>query len=118
MIDPTLRAEEVARCGDRTDVAVVLVDLVLGHGANPDPAGPLARAIRTARDLAASQGFVLPVVASVCGTDLDPQGLAGQVAVLRDAGAFIAPSAAAAARMAAALLRPTVGAGAGAEVES
>ena len=118
MIDPTLRAEEVARCGDRTDVAVVLVDLVLGHGASPDPAGPLARAIRTAQDLAASQGFVLPVVASVCGTDLDPQGLAGQVAVLRDAGAFIAPSAAAAARMAAALLRPTVGAGAGAEVES
>lgn len=104
MIDPTLRAQEVAATGEQTDVAVVLLDVVLGHGSNADPAGPIAEAVRTARGAAAREGYDLPVVASVCGTELDPQGLAGQRQALLDAGVALAPSAAAAARAAAALL--------------
>jgi FdrA protein len=104
MIDSTLRAHEVAATGEQPDVAVLLLDVVLGHGSNPDPAGPIAEAVRTARDAAARDGFDLPVVASVCGTELDPQGLAGQQRVLLDAGVILKPSAAAAARAAAEFL--------------
>ena len=38
MLDATLRAEEIARAGKEADVAVLLVDVVLGHGAAADPA--------------------------------------------------------------------------------
>ena len=41
------------------------------------------------------------VVVRVCGTDADPQDASRQAATLRDAGAVVAPSNAAAARLAA-----------------
>lgn len=104
MIDPTLRAHEVAATGEQPDVAVLLLDVVLGHGSSADPAGPIAEAVRTAREVVARDGYDLPVVASVCGTELDPQGLAGQRQALLDAGVTLEPSAAAAARAAAELL--------------
>ena len=44
----------------------VLLDVVLGHGAHPDPAGELAPRRGRVADRA-------PVVARVCGTDADPQ---------------------------------------------
>jgi FdrA protein len=98
MIDPAGRAERVAAAGDVRDVGILLVDLVLGHGAAPDPATPLAGAVRTARDVAAADGRVLHVVGSVCGTRDDPQGSDAQRRILRDAGVLLHGSNAAAAR--------------------
>jgi len=43
----------------------------------------------------------VPVVARVCGTRADPQDRDAQEATLRDAGVLVAPSNAAAARLAA-----------------
>jgi hypothetical protein len=40
------------------------------------------------------------VVAHVCGTDLDPQGLERQEEILRSAGVLVAPTNAQAARLA------------------
>jgi FdrA protein len=45
LLDVTLRAEEIARVGKEADVAVLLLDLVLGHGAAPDPAGDIVPAL-------------------------------------------------------------------------
>lgn len=92
MIDPTLRLEALARTGE-TDV--VLMDVVLGHGADPDPAAALAPAV--ARTSAA-------VVVALVGTQGDPQDLHRQAAAFRDAGAAVFLSNAQAARHARSLL--------------
>ena len=81
--------------------AVLLLDVVLGHGAHPDPAAELAPAIRAARQ----RPQPLSVVVALVGTRDDPQDLARQASVLRDAGAWVYLSNAAAARHAIALAR-------------
>jgi FdrA protein len=98
MIDPTLRSERLERELDDPEVAVVLLDVVLGFGAHRDPAGELAAVLRRAR---ADRPHV---VASLCGTARDPQGLEAQAARLREAGGTVTRSAAHAARLALAAL--------------
>ena len=49
MIDPTLRLEHLARAAADPDTAVLLLDVVLGHGAEPDPAALLAPALSGVR---------------------------------------------------------------------
>ena len=93
MIDPTLRVEFVRAAAAAPDTAVILLDVVLGTGSADDPAGALAPAIGEARG-----GPV--VIAFVCGTAADAQGLERQEAVLRDAGAILAPSSTSAIRLA------------------
>jgi FdrA protein len=80
MIDPTLRLEHLARVAADDETAVVLLDVVLGHGAEPDPAALLAPAVAAVRQ---------PVVVAVIGTDADPQGLSRQVDALVAAGAEV-----------------------------
>jgi FdrA protein len=100
MIDPSARAEHVEAAGSRADVGLLLVDLVIGHGAAADPATPLADAVRAARAAAERDGRTLVVVGSVCGTAADPQGIDGQRAILREAGVLLFASNAAAVRYA------------------
>jgi FdrA protein len=104
MIDPRLRSERIAAAGADPEVAVVLLDIVLGTASHPDPAGALIPAIAEARSTATRGERHLAVVASVCGTPADAQGLERQEAQLRDAGATVLPSNAAAARFAALLV--------------
>jgi FdrA protein len=95
MIEPALRDEHLARALADREVGVVLVDVVIGYGAHHDPAGILARAIKDAQK---------PVIASVTGTEADPQSWSRQAAILRAAGVIVAPSNARAAEAAAALV--------------
>lgn len=104
MIDPRLRQDRVLQEAADADVAVILFDIVLGHGAHPDPAGVMAPSIIEARAIAERDGRALAFVGSVCGTDGDPQGFSGQCAKLRDAGATLLPSNARAVRTALALV--------------
>jgi FdrA protein len=97
MIDPGLRNERLRREAADPETGVVLLDVVLGYGAHPDPASQLAPLIE--RALAERPGG-LSVVVSLCGADGDPQGLDGQAAALRAAGALVTRSSAAAARLA------------------
>jgi FdrA protein len=80
MIDPTLRLEHLARAAADPETAVLLLDVVLGHGAEPDPAALLAPALSGVRP---------PVVVAVVGTAADPQGLDRQVRALAEAGAEV-----------------------------
>ena len=77
-----------------TQVVVVLLDLVLGLGAHGDPAGHLASV------LAERPADGPAVVASVTGTEDDPQVRSNQVAKLEAAGVLVAPSNAQAAELA------------------
>jgi len=101
MIDHRLRNERfVAEAAD-PEVAVILFDVVLGHGAHPDPAREMAPAIKAAQTRAAKEKRRVAFVGFVCGTRGDPQDLAKQEAALRAAGCFLADSNAAAVRLAA-----------------
>lgn len=104
MIDPSLRVRRLRQEANDPSVAAIVLDVVLGHGAHPDPAAELAPAIAEARQAAAQRNRELIVIASVTGTDRDPQGLARQTAALRKAGALVMGSNAAAAKLASALV--------------
>ena len=97
MIDPTLRNERLREEAADPATACLLVDVVLGHGAHPDPAGALAPVVADARARAEADGRSLPVVVSLCGTEGDPQRLSAQERTLRAAGALVYTSNAAAA---------------------
>ena len=90
-------------------MAVILLDVVLGHGAHADPAGDLVPAIRAAQAAAAKARRRLAFVGFICGTERDVQGFERQEAALRKAGVILAPSNAAAARTAAAIVRKRPG---------
>jgi FdrA protein len=91
MIDPSLRTERLRREAADPDVGVVLLDVVLGYGAHPDPAEELAPAIRDAR---------AQVIVALCGAAGDPQDLDAQRRRLGEAGAVVTRSNAHAARIA------------------
>jgi len=95
MIEPELRNEHIARALADPGVGVLLFDLVLGYGAHADPAGVLVQALR---------GASKPAIASVTGTEEDPQGWSRQVGRLRAAGVQVAASNAHAAALAAAVV--------------
>jgi FdrA protein len=102
MIDPTQRGAALVACASDPAVGILLVDLVLGHGAMQDPATALAASVNEARTVAAADGRRLTVIASVCGTKRDPQGMEAQEWILSEAGVILAPSNATAAAWAAA----------------
>ncbi|MCX7669158.1 MAG: hypothetical protein N2439_03700, partial [Anaerolineae bacterium] len=100
MIDASLRRERILAEAADPQVAVLLLDFILGYNASADPAGDLIEAIVQAQKMAAARGDHLVVVASVCGTEGDPQGLGRQVRLLEEAGVIVLPSSAQAARFA------------------
>jgi len=91
MIEPEIRNDHIARAMADPAVGLVLVDLVLGFGSHENPAGVLLKVLKGEK----------PVIASVTGTDQDPQVWSRQVALLREAGVVVAASNAHAAELAA-----------------
>jgi len=98
MIDPSLRLERLAEVAADPETGVILLDVVLGHGAEDDPAASLAPALA---------GLRPPVVVAVVGTAHDPQDRDRQVAALVGAGAEVHLSNAGATRRALSLLGGT-----------
>ena len=98
MIDPEARLELLLEQASDPTVAAVLLDVVIGDGAHPDPAGVLAP---VAAEIAASGAAV---VAYVLGTDQDPQDFEQQRRLMREAGCVVAETGARAALAAAALV--------------
>jgi FdrA protein len=94
MIEPEIRNDHVARALSNADIGIVLVDIVLGYGGHGNPAGVLSNVLQGGK----------PVIASVTGTEGDPQIWSRQVAILREAGVIVAASNAHAAELAAAMV--------------
>ena len=92
MIDPSIRTERLDRQAEDPQVALLLLDCVLGYGSHPDPAGAMVSSIQAARDRAAARGGYLPVVVSITGTEGDPQGLDAQRTKLEAAGCVVMPT--------------------------
>jgi FdrA protein len=99
MVDLDVRLGFLEEAAADENVGCVLLDVVLGHGGHADPASGLAEAISAlARDAV--------VLARVCGTTGDPQDAGRQTKILHDAGAIVAPSNAAATRLALRAIAP------------
>jgi FdrA protein len=94
MIDSSLRRERILAEAQDPQAAILLLDFILGFNASVDPAGELAPAITEAKQAVKKRGGFLSVVASVCGTEGDPQGLQNQVRLLEETGVVIFPSSA------------------------
>lgn len=92
MIDPSIRSERMLREAEDPDVAVVLLDCVIGYGSHPDPAGALVPAVQAMKQAAEKRGGYLAVVASVTGTEGDVQNLSAQRRALETAGVVVMPS--------------------------
>ncbi|MDH4265229.1 MAG: acyl-CoA synthetase FdrA [Deltaproteobacteria bacterium] len=105
MIDARLRRERLLAEGQDPQVAILLLDFILGFNSSSDPAGELVASITEAKAKAKERRGFLSVVASVCGTEEDPQNFAGQVRKLQEAGAVVFPSSAQAAHFCTVLLR-------------
>jgi len=93
MIDYSLKNRRILKEAADSGTAVILLDVVLGYGANPDPAAELATVLRQAARKVA-------VVCSITGTDMDPQNRSRVERALRKAGAIVMPSNAAACKLA------------------
>jgi len=96
MIDFGIRMDHIRAAAENEATAVILLDVLLGCGAHPDPAGALVPAIQEANAIAKSNGRRLVFVGFICGVEADPQGLSAQAAALTRAGMVLEPSNAAA----------------------
>ncbi len=85
MIDNDLRIRRLKQEAADPEVGLILLDLVLGEGAHPDPASELAPVIKEIK----GKRREIEVVAIVIGTDSDPQNLESQIEQLKSAGSVI-----------------------------
>lgn len=89
MIDPSYRTERLLKEWNDPEVAIILLDVVLGYGSHENPAAPLADSVIRARE---KYNDNVIVIASVCGTERDPQQLSAQETQLREAGVLVYPT--------------------------
>jgi len=92
MIDPTIRQLRLVEEAKDPEVAIIMMDIMLGYGSHPDPAGAMIGAITEARNITKSNGRNIPILAHVCGTEQDPQPLSQQVKKLEQAGVQVFPT--------------------------
>jgi len=98
MIDLNLRNKRILQEAEDAQVAVILFDVVLGYGANLDPAGAM-------KDTLLKIKGKKVMVASVCGTDLDPQNYTKQSNILKECGVIVLPTNAQAAKFTAKVIK-------------
>ncbi|HBD3693350.1 TPA: hypothetical protein KJD35_003468 [Escherichia coli] len=92
MIDPTNRISRLIEEARDPEVAVIVMDFVLGFGSHEDPVGSTIETIKEAKAIAAAEGRELIILAYVLGTDLDTPSLEQQSQMLLDAGVILASS--------------------------
>ncbi len=92
MIEPEMKNRRLLKEAEDKETAVVLLDFVLGFGINPDPVGETIAYIRKAQKLADKEGRHITFVASVCGTDADPQNRTTQSAMLIENNVLVLPT--------------------------
>ena len=102
MIEPKLRSERIKIEASDPETAVILLDCVLGYGSHPDPAKEIATAVKQAKALSGDRHITY--IASVCGTEDDPQVLSNQVKKLEAEGIIVLPTNSQAARLAARIM--------------
>ncbi len=99
MIDFSLRKDRILEEAKDNSVAVILLDIVLGYGSHSDPSAELVPVILSIRERRTQKPVIF--IASLIGTDEDPQNLSVQKRNFESAGVAVLPSNAQAARFAA-----------------
>ncbi len=89
MMDNELRIRRLYEEARDPEVAVIMLDVVIGYGSHEDPASEIAPAIAKCIAEAKNAGRHLEIVVVACGTDEDPQNLDNQIAQLKAAGALV-----------------------------
>jgi FdrA protein len=92
MMDNELRIRRLYEEAKDPEVAVIMLDVVIGYGSHPNPASEIAPAIKKCLDEAKKAGRYLEIDCVVTGTDEDPQDFDLQVKLLKEAGAWVDPS--------------------------
>jgi hypothetical protein len=92
MIDPSTREDRIRVEAGDPEVAVMMLDMVLGYGSHPDPAGAILDSLREAKEKTAARGGYLSIVASITGTEGDYQGIDAQRRKLESIGVVVMPS--------------------------
>lgn len=105
MIDSYGRQQMILKQAEDEEVAILILDIVLGYGSNEDPAGSLVEQIKQAKKVFKARGQYLCVVAGICGTKGDPQVYDEQLSKLNEAGVIAMPSNAQAVRFAIRVLK-------------
>lgn len=104
ILAPSLRYQRMLTEAADPSTGVLYLDVVLGFGCHPDPATEFAEYIQEAKEIAKKGGRHLPVIICVIGVEEDPQVYSKQIKILRDAGALVAPTNAAATNFAIGIL--------------
>jgi len=92
MMDNEMRIRRLLEESKDPEVAVIMLDVVIGYGSHPDPASELGPAVAKAKAEAEKAGRYLEVVVVATGTDEDPQNLDNQIEQMRAAGAWVSSS--------------------------
>lgn len=92
MIDPDTRIKFFQKAAEDESTAVILFDVVLGYGSHEDMAGALIPGIQKIQNAARENGKTIYFVATVCGTEQDPQDIQEQKSKLEKAGVILRDS--------------------------
>lgn len=103
MIDPSSRQEEIMKLAKRPEIGVVLLDVVLGYGSMKNPAESVATAVIKLKE---KRQEPINFIATVTGTNQDPQGRDNEIAILKEAGITVVNNLPEAAMLAFALITP------------
>ena len=86
MIDPTIRQEHIKKACAQEEVGLILVDVILGCGSIDNPAESVVECLQK------REGGLPIIIASVTGTETDPQIRSEQIKILEEAGIIVAQS--------------------------
>ena len=89
MISGALRKDRIEREAKDREIAILFMDFILGFNASMDPAGELLDSIINAQKIVESRQGHLTVVASMCGTNQDPQDMSMQRELLEQQGVYV-----------------------------
>ncbi len=92
MIDPDTRIKFFQKAAEDESTAIILFDVVLGYGSHEDMAGALLPGIQKIQNDAKANGKTIYFVATVCGTEQDPQNIQEQKSKLENAGVILRDS--------------------------
>ncbi len=100
MIDYSLRIRKLLEEVKDEEVAIILLDIVLGYGSNMNPAEELAPIIRRIKTIAKTKKRHLSIICSITGTQKDLQNRKKVEDILKGVHVIVMPTNAAACKMA------------------
>lgn len=104
MIEPSLRTKRIIDDALDKETAVMLLDVELGYGCHPDPAGVVVYGAQEANKKLKMENRSVLWIAALIGAAADPQNMQEQINKLEDAGFVIYESNVRAAELAASIV--------------